>query len=75
MFFIESKGRMVKMSGFPIKRVPAGKVLEIRDFHIVYYNESNTYKIVRYGEISLVPNDTYHKECILDVMHCTFESK
>lgn len=75
MFFIRTKGRMVKISGLPIKRVPQGKVCVVRDFHIINYDDSDTSEVVKYGEISLVPNDTYKEGIILDIMGCKFECK
>lgn len=75
MFFIRTKGRTIKMSGLPIQRVPKGKVCLIHNFHIIHDCDSNTNEIVKYGEVSFVPNDTYSEGIILELMGCKFECK
>lgn len=75
MFNITIKGRTFKVSGLPIKRVPEGKVCVMSDFHIINYDNTDTCVFEKYGEISLVPNDSYDKDIVLDIRNCKFECK
>lgn len=64
--FITTKGRTVKVSGFPIIRVPNGKICLIKGF-IVQNNE-----IIKKGEVIL---KTYNGPFLLEFEKCKFNEK
>ena len=79
MFEIKAKGRTVKVSGLPIIRVPKGEICLIRNFHIINYDNAETYEVVKQGEISYVSEAEYdYNLCeypICDIRFCKFEHK
>jgi len=70
MVYVQSKGRTLKISGLPIIKAPKGKMVVIRDFHIL--NHKNINEVIKYGTI------TYKDQCdhiCFDIQYCHFENK
>jgi len=74
---IITKGRTVKISGLPIIRVPKGKIALMRNFHLIEYQDTNTYEVAKYGTISFVSIEEYEyngsKYPLIDIRYCNFE--